>query len=93
MSKTKKMVLIIISSVAGLLLVINCVLMAFMIWTMNDISANPYSYYPILKPSGNYISIDDVKYVEVDSVVADAAKAGSIRVYSEDEILAMQREQ
>lgn len=88
MSKSKKIIILIFAAIFGALVILNTVLLGAIIWTFNDMSANFYSYYPFLQPSGSYYSIDDIGYIAVEQALPDidnAAGAGT-HIYSADEI-------
>lgn len=97
MSKAKKIVLIIVASFFGLLVLLNTACLAFLTWTMNDMSVNFYDYFPFLAPKDSYVKIDDVAYIRYDmdgTIILDPVKAeqGTLKVYTYSEVRAMLEE-
>ncbi len=93
MSKAKKTVFTIVAIFAGLLLLFNTVAILFTFYSFSEfLGSDFYSYFPFMTPSQNYIEVNDVKFISVDSCIADWDKMienGEIRVYSIDEIVRM----
>ena len=68
----------------------NTVLLVVMVNTIRDMQANPYSYFPFMQPTGQYIKIDDVGFIGYDynSVMpsAESIKNGGYKIYSDVEV-------
>ena len=95
MSKAKKIVLTVAAIFAGLLLLFNTVAVLFTFYLFSEfLSSDFYSYFPFMTPSGNYIEINDAKYISIDSCIADWDKdiSEGVKIYSLDEIAQMRVE-
>lgn len=88
MTKPKKIILIVIAVIFGLLTLCNSLYLGIAIWTLNDMQVNFYGYFPFLTPTDEYINIDDVSYIRYDGVFPDPEKSanGEIRMKSRDEV-------
>ena len=90
MTKFKKIFSIVLLCVLSLVTTANTVLLVVMVNTIRDMQANPYSYFPFMQPTGQYIKIDDVGFIGYDynSVMpsAESIKNGGYKIYSDVEV-------
>lgn len=95
MQKSKKIFIIILSVILILLVLLNLAWSALITWTLNDMSANPYAYYPFLQPSDNYLDINDVGFISYDVVRPNEEKIENgeqIKIYTGSEVAEILRQ-
>lgn len=93
--RLKKLILIILAVIFGVLTLINSFYLTMILWEMEDMQVNFYAHFPFLTPSATYINIDDVSYIRFDGgVVPDPEKSANIevRTKSRDEVWQEYRE-
>lgn len=89
MSKPKKIILIVIAVIFGVLTLCNSLFLGIILGDLEDMQVNFYAHFPFLTPSDTYVNIEDVSYIRYDGgVVPDPEKSANseVRIKSRDEV-------
>lgn len=74
MTRTQKIVISIVLSILTIITAISTFCSISMIITINDMIANPESYFASLRKTDLYVKVDDVAYIQYDAAVVDPKK-------------------